>query len=65
MKNTILRIITLVMAILFIVATTAVDSIPNTLYVVICIVTLGWWLLFMLANNDLTIEQLLGKWGRY
>lgn len=64
MKNTIIRIITLLMAIMFIVAVTAIDSVPNTIPVVMCLVSLGWWLLFMLANPDVTIEQILGKWGR-
>ena len=56
MKNTILKTITLVMSILFIVAVTAIDSVPNTIPVIVCFVSLGWFLLFMLANKDMELK---------
>ena len=63
-KNTILRFITLLMSIMFVIGACAVDSIPNTIAVIMVYVPMGWWFLFLLANPDVTIEQVLGKWGR-
>lgn len=55
-KNTIIRFITLLMSIMFIIGACAVDSVPNTIPVIVCFVSLGWFLLFMLANKDMELK---------
>lgn len=63
MKNKILRFITALMAVTFVVGASAVDSLPNTIAVIMVYAPMVWWFLFMLANPNLTIEQLLGRGG--
>jgi hypothetical protein len=64
MRNTIIRIITLISAFAMMLSMCALESPSKTIPIIIFIVSLGWLLLFMLANKDATIEQILGKWGR-
>lgn len=56
MKNTIIKTITFIMALVFIVGTCAVDSVPNTIPVIMCFGSLGYFLLFMLANKDMRLK---------
>lgn len=64
MKNKILRIITLISAFTMMLSMCALEAPNKTIPIIIFIVSLGQLLLFMLANKDATIEQILGKWGR-
>lgn len=63
MKNKILKSITWISAILFIISTTAVDSVSN-IPRIICIASLAWILLFMLANRNskASIQDVLCNW---
>ena len=63
-KNKILKAITSFMAVLFIVSATAVDSL-SVIPKITCLVSLGWILLFMLANIDskVSVQDVLCKWG--
>lgn len=63
-KNTILKGITWCMAVLFIVSVTAIDS-PSIIPKITCMASLGWLLLFMLANIDskVTVQDVLCGWG--
>ena len=49
-KNTILKTVTAIMAVLFIVSATALDS-PSRIPLVVCSIAEAWLLLFMYANR--------------
>lgn len=56
MKNAILKTITFIMVLVFLVGACAVDSVPNTIPVIMCFGSLAWFLLFMLANHDMELK---------
>lgn len=61
MKNKILRRITAVMGIVFVIGATAIDSPNKTIPMTMCIIPLVWMLFLMAANKDATIEEVLGR----
>lgn len=61
MKNKILRFITALMAVTFVVGASAVDSPNNNIPFAMCIVSLVWIGLFLLSNNDASFEKVVGK----
>lgn len=64
MKNKILKTITWIAAILFIISATAVDSVSN-IPRIICIASLAWILLYMYANRNskASIQDVLCGWN--
>ena len=49
------------MAVTFVVGASAVDSPNNNIPFAMCIVSLVWIGLFLLANNDASFEKVVGK----
>lgn len=54
-KNIILKGINLIMAALFVLSITAIDS-PSRIPVIVAIICEAWFLLFMLANHDMEFK---------
>ena len=60
MKNKILRFITVLMAIIFTLSATAETQYAEV-QCVICLVAMIWIGLFLLANNDKSIDEVVGR----